>query len=116
MKGLILSSLSILLISAVHAPTAKAEPVAIKQATAQSTSTTQLTPFTLVSLAHQGYFQPQGIPGHIGFTAAYQIGQITAEEIVQSAVNANRLSPQVLSDSEYLRAVEVQLNAIANLH
>lgn len=116
MKRLMLSSLSILLISAVTAPTVRAETTALNPTRLNSTSTAQLTPFNLATLAHRGYFQQQGIPSHLAFSAAYHLGQIRAVDIVQAAVKANRLSTDFLTDQEYLTAVEAQLRQLENIH
>jgi hypothetical protein len=116
MKRLMLSSLSILLISAVTAPTVKAETTALNPTTSSRTTTEQLTPFNLVTLARRGYFQQQGIPSYLAFTTAYHFGQIPAFDIVQAAVEANRLSVDFLTNQEYLFAVEAQLQELENIN
>lgn len=116
MKSLILSGLSILFISASTAPVVRSQTAALNPTTLHSTSTKQLTPFNLVTLAHRGYFKEQGIPSYGTFTAAYQLRRITAFDIVQAAVKANRLDPDFLSDEGYLRAVEAQLSGLENIH
>lgn len=72
---------------------------------------TDVTPFNLASLAQNGYFKAQGIPGYTAFYNAYEDGQITAKDIVAAAVNAHKLSPQYLSDQNYISAVDAQLRA-----
>ncbi len=66
----------------------------------------QTTPINLVSLAYRGYFRNQGIPGYGVLITAYRSGKISAQELVQIAVEANRVSAEVLSDSGYINAVE----------
>ena len=116
MKRLMLSTLSILLISAVTAPSVRAETTALNPTTSSHTTTEQLTPFNLVTLARRGYFQQQGIPSYLAFTTAYHFGQIRALDIVQAAVEANRLDADILTNQEYLTAVEAQLQDLENIN
>ncbi len=109
MRHLVFSSLSLLLISAATAPAIKAQPpLAVGPAEAQVVPSyvQQTTPLNLVSLAYRGYFKNKGIPSYGALIAAYQSRKIGAQEIVQVAVEANRVSAEVLSDSGYLNAVE----------
>ncbi len=113
MRRLIFGSLSLLLMSAATAPAIKAQqPVAIDpvEAGVIRSYVQQTTPVNLVSLAYRGYFKNQGIPGYGVLIAAYKSGKITAQEIVQVAVEANRLPAEVLSDSGYVNAVEQELS------
>jgi hypothetical protein len=115
MKGLMLGGLSVLLLSTA-APAVRSQTTALNPTTLNSTARTQLEPFNLVFLAHRGYFQEQGIPSYSTFTAAYHLGKITAEDIVQAAVKANRLSSEFLTDQGYLRSVEAQLRGLEDIH
>ena len=110
MKRFILASLSVLLLSAATAPDVKAESTALNPAVANTSSTVQLKPFNLVYLAYQGYFRREGIPSYASLITAYRTGQISALDIIQSAVNANRLPSEVLTNRAYISAVETQLN------
>ncbi|MBV9386820.1 MAG: hypothetical protein JOZ78_10380 [Chroococcidiopsidaceae cyanobacterium CP_BM_ER_R8_30] len=112
MKRLIISGLSVLLFAGAMAPavSAKDKDTALNSATSNSINKNQLTPFELVSLAYQGNLKDQGIPSAGGLLAAYQIGQVSAETLVQKAVAANMLSPAVLNDQGYLNAVNNQLS------
>jgi hypothetical protein len=111
MKRLILASLSALFLASTYTSAATAQHVAINSTTLSSSPTIrQLTPFNLVSLANQGYFQSQGIPSSGGLIAAYSVGRVTAEDIVRSAVATHWLPSQVLSDRGYMSAVNAQLN------
>ena len=113
MKRLILTGLSVLLAS-THVSAASAQHVALNSATLNSSASTavssQLTPFSLVSLANQGYFQAQGIPSSSGLIVAYESERVSAEDLVKSAIATRRLSPEVLNDQSYLSAVNVQLS------
>ncbi|MBD0263443.1 MAG: hypothetical protein ICV78_12185, partial [Tolypothrix sp. Co-bin9] len=103
---------------ATTAPTVKAQTTAVNPTASGNASSyiNQLQPFNLVYLAYQGYFEAQGIPSNSALIMAHQNGHLSAKTLVQSAVQANRLSPQVLTDKDYLNAVEVQLNGITNIH
>ena len=114
MKRLMLSSLSVLLLCVATVPAVKAETAALNPTTLRSSSTTQLTPFNLVHLAHRGYFQEQGIPSYLTLATAYHSGRISAEVLVQAAVKANRLAPESLTDQGYLRSVEAHLRGLEN--
>lgn len=112
MKFLILSSLSVLLVSAATAPTLRAETAAVNPTTNSTATISQLNPFNLVHLAYRGYFRDQGIPGYIAFLSAYETGKISSKDLVQSAVKKNKLSSKVLDDRGYLRAVEAHLERL----
>jgi hypothetical protein len=117
MKRFFLAGLPILLISATIVPAAKATPqmgqlTTFKSAGANRVSTFQLTPFKLVYLAYQGYFQTQGIPSYADLISAHEFGTICAKDLVRSAFKANLLSEQTLTDLGYLSAVEDQLRAL----
>ncbi len=64
----------------------------------------------------QGYFQAQGIPQHLALMSSYQMKRVTARDLVQAAITANRLDPAFLNDQEYLNAVDQQLQIFANIH
>ncbi|MUG97676.1 hypothetical protein F7734_37355 [Scytonema sp. UIC 10036] len=111
MKSIILGSLSLLLLSTTVAPIVKAENRAANTNVLSGTSpsATQIEPFNLVHLAYQGYLKDQGIPGYGALIMAYQVKQVSAEDIVRSAVKSNMLSPQVINDRAYNNAVNLQL-------
>ncbi|MDZ4877891.1 MAG: hypothetical protein CLLPBCKN_007326 [Chroococcidiopsis cubana SAG 39.79] len=113
MKFFLLSSLSVLLISAATAPTVKAEIAAVTNTANNAATISQLKPFNLVHMAYQGYFRDQGIPGYGAFLSAYRMGRITPKKLVQSAVERNKLSVQALNNKRYLRAVEAQLFSLS---
>ncbi len=117
MRPLIFGSLSLLLMSAATAPAIKAQPpLAVGPAVVGVVPSyiQQTTPVNLVSLAYRGYFKNQGIPSYGVLLAAYQSGKITAQELVQVAVEANRVSGEVLSDFGYLNALEQELRGLQN--
>ncbi|BAY10094.1 hypothetical protein [Calothrix sp. NIES-2098] len=112
MKRLILSSLSFLMIATATTPVFASQKIASNSTDlpSNSLSITRIQPFNLVGLAYQGYFQKQGIPGYNDLIVAYQAKQITAKDIVQSAVKTNRLSSDALNDQGYINAVKNTLD------
>ncbi|MEH1942318.1 MAG: hypothetical protein V7L01_19180 [Nostoc sp.] len=73
-----------------------------------------LQPFNTAFLAYQGNLKEQGIPSGSALIYEYQIGKLTAKNVVQAAVSANKLPAQVLNDPSYLNAVESQLTSFSN--
>jgi hypothetical protein len=118
MRRLVFGSLSFFLVAAASMPAVRAEapnqnpsrtPVPNTPASQQKTE-----PFNLVGLAYQGYFEDQGIPSAQTLITAYRSGDISAEDVVKSAIQANRLSPDVLNDADYIGAVDNQLRALSS--
>ncbi|NJN59485.1 MAG: hypothetical protein HC879_19330 [Leptolyngbyaceae cyanobacterium SL_5_9] len=71
-----------------------------------------LTPFNLVNLARNGYFQEQGIPSFGGLEAAIKSGQVSAEDIIQAAIQERRLSSEHLNNPAYIQSVKRLLNDV----
>jgi hypothetical protein len=111
MKRILLASLSVLALSTMIAPIASAEPqaeqrVAITTKTLTQVQGSSISPRGLVSLALRGAFRDQGIPSSPNpLSHAYLTGRVTAANLVQAAIGANQLSPEVLSNSGYLHMV-----------
>jgi hypothetical protein len=111
MKRTLLTSLSVLMLSVLVTPAANAIPqvesnLQGKQSIAMnSAGDSNLSPNTLVSLAYRGEFRDQGIPGY----GLLEPSRVTAESLVKVAIEAGRLSPEVLSDEGYLNVVDVKL-------
>jgi hypothetical protein len=76
-------------------------------------NTNYLQPFNTAFLAYQGYLKEQGIPSASGLIFAYQTGNLTANDVVQAAVKANKLPAEVLNDQDYLSAVDSQLTSFS---
>ena len=68
--------------------------------------------FNLVSSAYRGDFEDQGINSYAVFVTNYEDGELTAEDLVNAAVDAGELSPLALEDDSYIEAVDSQLNAL----
>lgn len=64
------------------------------------------SPFSLVTFAYQAGLRSQGIPGWRSLITAHQHQQISSLDIVQKAVEANLLPTQLLTNQEYINAVE----------
>jgi len=73
-----------------------------------------LQPFNIVFLAYQGYLEGQGIPSMGTLLYEYQIGKVTAKDVVEAGVKAKRLPAEVINDEYYLSAVELQLSSLGN--
>jgi len=104
--------------SSATAPAVKAEPIAENpsKVLCTSTSTVRLTPDQLVSLAYSGHFQKQGISSYGALISAIDGREITAKDLVESAVKANQLSPQILTNQGYLEAVKNEMHNQLKTH
>ena len=69
---------------------------------AQPRTIAEITPYDLVTASYQGQFTEQGVPSGSRFITATRLNQIGAEDLVQSAIEAGRLSETTLSDRRYL--------------
>ena len=70
--------------------------------------------FNLVSSAYRGQFEAQGIDGYAVMVSNYNSGQLTAEDLINAAVEAGELSPMAIEDESYVEAVELQLESLRN--
>jgi len=102
----------------VHAVDRVLLPAEAKQALSQTADSTdgemaakgtmaadRPTPFTLVQLAHQGFFRDRGVPGYGQLQTAVRSGQLGTRELIRAAIEAGRLTPDVASDRSYLKSV-----------
>jgi hypothetical protein len=113
-RTLTLATLTTLALAAFAPITQAQTPAAVTPATLETTAASryQPTPFNLAYLAYRGHLKEQGIPSYSLLISAHRAGRISAEDVVRSAVAANRLSPETLSDASYVRAVETQLDTL----
>jgi hypothetical protein len=95
--------------AAVYAQGPETSPTSLNPYVANQSSTNQLSPFNLAYLAYQGYLKAEGIPSTGGLVDALVSGTITAQDVMQAAVKANRLPAQTLNDRSYRFALEGQL-------
>ena len=68
--------------------------------------------FNLVSSAYRGDFEDQGINSYAVLVTDYEDGQLTAEDLIQAAIDAGELSPSALEDTSYVEAVDAQLDSL----
>lgn len=104
--------LTTLLLCAAILPAAaqtQTAPTSFNPYIAKQPYTNQLNSFNLATLAYQGYLKNQGIPSNGALMSAIASGTITAQDIIQAAVKANRLPEQILSDRGYRHNLEDQL-------
>ncbi|RCJ34308.1 hypothetical protein A6769_22880 [Nostoc punctiforme NIES-2108] len=78
------------------------------------TDTKYLQPFNIAFLAYQGYLKEQGIPSGGTLLFKYQTGYLTAKDVVQAAIRANKLPAKVLNDQGYVNAVELQMKSFGD--
>jgi hypothetical protein len=120
MKRFALVGLSILCLSLATTTSVKAgtrtEQIAMSTTTIVNSPAvkTRITPFALVSLAYQGEYQMQGIPGFGSFESAISDRTITAKDLVKAAIDANQLSPEAQTDRDYLNEIALQLSLTDN--
>ncbi|MBX9255602.1 hypothetical protein H1Q63_16970 [Desmonostoc muscorum CCALA 125] len=88
--------------------------IASAQTTSNNNNGSYLQPFNIVFLAYQGYLKGQGIPSMGTLLYQYQIGKVTAKDVVEAGVKANKLPAEVINDEYYLSAVELQLSSLGN--
>ncbi|NET37346.1 MAG: hypothetical protein F6K19_35865 [Cyanothece sp. SIO1E1] len=116
MKPLMLSSLSVLLLTAAPVSAVEGLRPQIRDTIITSdknlSDLDRITPFELISSARRGRFQNQGIGSYAAFDADYRRGQITAERLVNVAIAEHLLSAQTLADQRFLSAVARQLRAL----
>ncbi|MEM7592188.1 MAG: hypothetical protein AAF383_11825 [Cyanobacteria bacterium P01_A01_bin.83] len=68
--------------------------------------------FNLVSSAYRGDFEEQGINSYAVLETDYESGELTAEDLINAAIETGELSPKAIEDESYIEAVDNQLNAL----
>ena len=69
-----------------------------------------VTPFNLVFLAFQGFFDSEEIPSAAGLEQAYRSGTVNPQTLVKAAISMNRLPASSLTDRNYLNEIKSQLD------
>jgi hypothetical protein len=103
MKRFALSLLSLALTMTAFAPAAEA-----------AKDEHGISPFNLTHLAYQGRLSDEGVPGYGVFAAGIQSGRITAEDLIEAAIDAGRLSSASLEDASFVRSVEQNLDRMVD--
>jgi hypothetical protein len=112
MKLSLIAGLSTLLITAAATPVV-AKPMAVNPyVVGGNEATQQLSPSELVALANRGYLEKEGIPSYGVLSNQLQLGQVTAKDIVEAGVKANRLAANTVEDEAYINAVESQIRSV----
>ena len=103
MNRILIGTLSTILLSTIAAP-ALAQQVTL--GSSRNLNIVEITPFDLVTGAYQGRFEDQGIPSSAIFLAQIRSNKISAEDLVDSAISAGRLSENTRYDQSYLNSLE----------
>jgi hypothetical protein len=110
MKQIITAILTTSLVYPTLQTTAIATPANLYTQTQISTKTVeQISPFDLAFVAYQGNLKHQGIPSYGALIDAISFGKVTAQKVMQAAVNDNRLPAEILTDRSYRSALQTQL-------
>ncbi len=118
MKRLLTTGLSILALTTLIATSAKAETRADSHLMSYNSGIVQpssndvsLSPFDLAFLAQRGYLSDQGISSYGILATDYRAGRVTATDIVQAAIKANRLPASTLQNQGYLNALDANVRS-----
>lgn len=65
----------------------------------------RISPYELVTASYQGRYVDAGIPSGSRFITATRLNLVDAEDLVQTAISAGRLSEATLEDRSYLSRV-----------
>ncbi|AFY75093.1 hypothetical protein Syn7502_03216 [Synechococcus sp. PCC 7502] len=119
MKKLLLVSLPALLLSTnIAISNAHAGVIGNKVSNlmAQVNPNVSVSPFILAYLAYQGLFEDQNIPSGTELAMAIQSRKVTAKQLVEAGIKANRVSPMALGDVGYMNNVADQLKTMFRQH
>ncbi len=68
----------------------------------------------MVSSAYRGDFEEAGINSYATLISNYETGELTAEDLINAAIETGELSPGAMEDESYVEAVDNQLDALTN--
>jgi|GEM_PF-1386722 len=71
-----------------------------------------LDAFDLTYFAYQGNLENQGIPGYLELITSINAGQVEAEDLIEAAVDAGRLSTSAMDDETFEQEVETILESL----
>jgi hypothetical protein len=112
MKRLILAAFPALILATAAVLPAQAQVSAAAPPANAETVGMAVTPFNLVFLAYQGFFESEGIPKFASLAEGFEEGEVTPENLIKVAVEMRRLTPDALTDRTYISAVRHQLRAL----
>ncbi|MGI0494563.1 hypothetical protein ACN4EG_22490 [Alkalinema pantanalense CENA528] len=108
-SGLAVIALTAFAIVPVQAQTRVDYQLGMLNVPSSSMSNGQLNPADVASLAYQGLLKDQGIPSYAALSNAYSGGSLTAKDVINAAIAAQRISSSALQDSAFVSAVDSQL-------
>ena len=114
MKHLFITILSLLAIATVGLRPTQADIVPVS--VAETNGATGFNPFEVAFLAYRGELSDHGIPGYNTFRMQYRLGRITADDVVAAAIEAGYVTATMIDDDGYVKAVENQVDIIANVY
>ncbi len=112
MERLLLATFGTILIATATSP-AMANRNVVNFKVAQNQVQQNITPFNLVSLAYQGKFKKQGVPSYNLLLKAIRFGEISGKDLVEHGISTGRLSSETINNSEYIKAVDSQLQNLS---
>lgn len=71
-----------------------------------------LSPSALVSAAYRGRFEDWNIPSYNQLQSSYDSGRITALDLINAAIEAEKLPPQTAEDNRYINSVDTELEQL----
>ena len=79
----------------------------------EQSSINQISPANLVESAYRGAFKDQGIASYNTFLTEIREGELTASNLVNSAIAAHKLSPDIVNNSGYMHQINIALQDLA---
>ncbi|MBD2328907.1 hypothetical protein [Alkalinema sp. FACHB-956] len=111
-SGLMVVTLSAFAIAPAQAQTRIDYQLSMLNVPSYSMGNSQLNPADIASLAYQGLLKDQGIPSYAALSNAYAGGSLTAKDVINAAIAAQRISSAALEDSAFVNAVDSQLRTL----
>lgn len=108
-SGLVIAALSAFAIAPVQAQTRVDYQLSMLNVPGSSMVSSQLSPADVASLAYQGLLKDQGIPSYAALSNAYSGGSLTAKDVINAAIAAQRISSSAVQDSAFVSAVDSHL-------
>jgi len=120
MNRLAITFLSLAVSTVAFAPVAKAQqprPYDMQQSQGEYILNrpfmeSEVSPFNLTTMAYRGYLSQQGIPAYGNLLVALQTGSVTADDIIEAAINEGLIPYNVQDDASYENALEQQLDVL----